>query len=171
MAILRTRRFGLCQNLVAVENARWVRRLLNDFDVRVRDQVLKHHEHNEVAGTPELVDRINSGVRVIPITDASVSSMSTLAYRYVYRVHRPSPSCKSDVCVGLIRGADSASQCFSLSVDRFASKISRCVSRANVPAPARYSRPNATMVFFEAPHRLLDILASIAQRRSVPIAR
>ena len=45
--------------------------------------MLSYHEHNEASRTPELVERLRAGARVVVVTDAGMPSVSDPGYRLV----------------------------------------------------------------------------------------
>jgi 16S rRNA (cytidine1402-2'-O)-methyltransferase len=63
-------------DVVAAEDTRRLRRRCADLAVTPRGAVLSYHEHNEVARTAELVERLRAGARVVVVTDAGMPSVS-----------------------------------------------------------------------------------------------
>ena len=70
-------------DVVAAEDTRRLRRLCQDLDVNPTGRVLSYHEHNEAERTPELVERLREGARVLVVTDAGMPSVSDPGYRLV----------------------------------------------------------------------------------------
>ena len=71
-------------DVVAAEDTRRLRRLCQDLDVDPdRPGASRYHEHNEAERTPELVERLREGARVLVVTDAGMPSVSDPGYRLV----------------------------------------------------------------------------------------
>ncbi len=146
-------------DVVAAEDTRRLRRLLTDLDVTPRGAVLSYHEHNEASRTPELVERLVAGERVVVVTDAGMPSVSDPGYRLV------AASVVAGVRVTCVPGPSAVLMALAVSglpVDRF------CFDGFLPRKPGERARALAevaderrTMVFFEAPHRLADALASM----------
>jgi 16S rRNA (cytidine1402-2'-O)-methyltransferase len=146
-------------DVVAAEDTRRLRRLLTDLEVTPRGAVLSYHEHNEASRTPELVERLVAGERVVVVTDAGMPSVSDPGYRLV------AASVAAGVRVTCVPGPSAVLMALAVSglpVDRF------CFDGFLPRKPGERARALAevaderrTMVFFEAPHRLADTLASM----------
>ena len=70
-------------DVIAAEDTRRLKRLLTALEVAPTGRVLSYHEHNEAARTPELVERLLAGERVVVVTDAGMPSVSDPGYRLV----------------------------------------------------------------------------------------
>ena len=70
-------------DVVAAEDTRRLRRLCHDLGVAPTGRVLSFHEHNEAQRTPDLVDRLRAGDRVLVVTDAGMPSVSDPGFRLV----------------------------------------------------------------------------------------
>ncbi len=148
-------------DVVAAEDTRRLRRLLADLGVTPRGAVLSYHEHNEASRTPELVERLVAGERVVVVTDAGMPSVSDPGYRLV------AASVVAGVRVTCVPGPSAVLMALAVSglpVDRF------CFDGFLPRKPGERARALAevaderrTMVFFEAPHRLADTLASMRE--------
>ena len=148
-------------DVVAAEDTRRLRRLLTELDVTPRGAVLSYHEHNEASRTPELVERLVAGERVVVVTDAGMPSVSDPGYRLV------AASVVAGVRVTCVPGPSAVLMALAVSglpVDRF------CFDGFLPRKPGERARALAevaderrTMVFFEAPHRLADTLASMRE--------
>lgn len=147
-------------DLVAAEDTRRLRRLLGDLEVTPRGRVVSYHEHNEASRTPEIVDRLIAGERVVVVTDAGMPSVSDPGYRLV------SAAVAAGVRVTCVPGPSAVLMALGVSglpVDRFCFDgflPRKAGERARVLADVSAER--RTMVFFEAPHRLAETLAAMA---------
>jgi 16S rRNA (cytidine1402-2'-O)-methyltransferase len=123
--------------------------------------VLSYHEHNEASRTPELVERLRAGERVVVVTDAGMPSVSDPGYRLV------SAAVEADVVVTCVPGPSAVLMALAVSglpVDRFCFEgflPRKGGERAR--ALAALADERRTMVFFEAPHRIEAALRAMAE--------
>lgn len=146
--------------VVAAEDTRRLRRLTDRLGITVSGEVVSYHEHNEAARTPELVERISAGERVLLVTDAGMPSVSDPGYRLVQ-------ACvAADLPVTCVPGPSAVLMALAVSglpVDRFCFEgfLPRKTGERERALGALVDEPR-TMVFFEAPHRLAATLTSMA---------
>ncbi|MEO5609843.1 MAG: 16S rRNA (cytidine(1402)-2'-O)-methyltransferase [Ornithinibacter sp.] len=148
-------------DVVAAEDTRRLRRLCQALDVRTSGRVLSFHEHNEGERTPDLVELLLAGQRVVVVTDAGMPSVSDPGYRLV------AAAVQADVRVTCVPGPSAVLMALAVSglpVDRFCFEGflprkggERATALAGLAAEPR------TMVFFEAPHRLARTLTTMAE--------
>ncbi|MFC7816156.1 MULTISPECIES: 16S rRNA (cytidine(1402)-2'-O)-methyltransferase [unclassified Streptomyces] len=148
-------------DVVAAEDTRRLRRLTQALGVTPRGRVVSYFEGNESARTPELVDELAGGARVLLVTDAGMPSVSDPGYRLV------AAAVERDVRVTAVPGPSAVLTALALSglpVDRFCFEgfLPRKAGerRARLREAAAERR---TLVYFEAPHRLDDTLADMAE--------
>jgi len=148
-------------DVVAAEDTRRLKRLLTALEVTPTGRVLSYHEHNEAARTPELVERLLAGERVVVVTDAGMPSVSDPGYRLV------AAAVEAGIRVTCVPGPSAVLMALAVSglpVDRFAFDgflPRKAGERSRVLADAAQER--RTLVYFEAPHRLAETLAAMAQ--------
>jgi 16S rRNA (cytidine1402-2'-O)-methyltransferase len=147
-------------DVVAAEDTRRLRRLCTDLGVTMSGRVVSYFEGNESARTPQLLDALREGERVLLVTDAGMPSVSDPGYRLV------AAAVAEDLVVTAVPGPSAVLTALAVSglpVDRFcfegflprkAGERSRRL--AGLAAEQR------TMVFFEAPHRTEAALAAMA---------
>jgi 16S rRNA (cytidine1402-2'-O)-methyltransferase len=148
-------------DVVAAEDTRRMRRLAGALGVDVTGRVVSYFEGNEAARTPELVDAMLGGARVVLVTDAGMPSVSDPGYRLVaaavdagVRVTAvPGPS--AVLAALAVSGLPVDRFCFEGFLPRKAGERSRRL--ATLAAEER------TMVFFESRHRLAATLAAMAE--------
>lgn len=146
--------------VVAAEDTRRLRRLTDRLGITVSGEVVSYHEHNEAARTPELVERISAGERVLLVTDAGMPSVSDPGYRLVQ-------ACvAADLPVTCVPGPSAVLMALAVSglpVDRFCFEgfLPRKTGERERALGALVDEAR-TMVFFEAPHRLASTLTSMA---------
>ncbi|MET7492465.1 16S rRNA (cytidine(1402)-2'-O)-methyltransferase [Streptomyces sp900116325] len=148
-------------DVVAAEDTRRLRRLTQALGIHTTGRVVSYFEGNESARTPELVEALTGGARVLLVTDAGMPSVSDPGYRLV------AAAVEKGIKVTAVPGPSAVLTALALSglpVDRFCfegflpRKAGERLGRLREVADER-----RTMVFFEAPHRLDDTLAAMAE--------
>ncbi|MFF7280375.1 16S rRNA (cytidine(1402)-2'-O)-methyltransferase [Streptomyces griseorubiginosus] len=148
-------------DVIAAEDTRRLRRLTQGLGVTPKGRIVSYFEGNEAARTPELVEELLGGARVLLVTDAGMPSVSDPGYRLV------AAAVERDVKVTAVPGPSAVLTALALSglpVDRFCfegflpRKSGERLSRLREVAEER-----RTLVYFEAPHRLDDTLAAMAE--------
>jgi 16S rRNA (cytidine1402-2'-O)-methyltransferase len=148
-------------DVVAAEDTRRMKRLAQALGVTVGGRVVSYFEGNESARTPELVEALAGGARVLLVTDAGMPSVSDPGYRLV------AAAVERDIRVTAVPGPSAVLTALALSglpVDRFCfegflpRKAGERMSRLKEVADER-----RTLVYFEAPHRLDDTLAAMTE--------
>ncbi|MGW1913937.1 16S rRNA (cytidine(1402)-2'-O)-methyltransferase [Streptomyces sp. NPDC002076] len=148
-------------DVVAAEDTRRLRRLTQALGVTPKGRVVSYFEGNESARTPELVEELLGGARVLLVTDAGMPSVSDPGYRLV------AAAVEKDIRVTAVPGPSAVLTALALSglpVDRFCfegflpRKAGERLARLREVAAER-----RTLVYFEAPHRLDDTLAAMAE--------
>jgi 16S rRNA (cytidine1402-2'-O)-methyltransferase len=148
-------------DVVAAEDTRRLGRLTQALGVTPKGRVVSYFEGNESARTPELVEELLGGARVLLVTDAGMPSVSDPGYRLV------AAAVEKGVRVTAVPGPSAVLTALALSglpVDRFCfegflpRKAGERLSRLREVAGER-----RTLVYFEAPHRLDDTLAAMAE--------
>jgi 16S rRNA (cytidine1402-2'-O)-methyltransferase len=147
-------------DIVAAEDTRRLRRLAADLDVRISGQVVSYFEANEVSRTPELIEHLRAGRSVLLVTDAGMPSVSDPGYRLVVA------AIAEGIAVTCLPGPSAVTTALVLSglpVDRFCFEgfLPRRASERATRLRELAGEPR-TMVFFEAPHRLGESLAALA---------
>lgn len=140
--------------VVAAEDTRHFATLARHHGLEVRS--LSYHDHNEEARTRDLLGRLAAGDDVALVSDAGTPLVSDPGYRLVHAAIAdgipvtvvPGPS----AVTAAIAGSGLPPHPF-----RFLGFLPR-TSAARRAALDRVDRDEATVVFFEAPHRLTDAL-------------
>ncbi|HEX6234466.1 MAG TPA: 16S rRNA (cytidine(1402)-2'-O)-methyltransferase [Jiangellaceae bacterium] len=147
-------------DLVAAEDTRRLRRLTAALGIQVTGRVVSYFEGNEVARTPELVDAMLGGARVVLVTDAGMPSVSDPGYRLV------AAAVAAGVRVTAVPGPSAALAALAVSglpVDRFC--FEGFLPRKSGERSRRLAAlagEERTMVFFESRHRLAATLSALA---------
>lgn len=148
-------------DVVAAEDTRRLQRLAAMLGVIIGGSLVSYHEHNEGARTHYLVERMIAGQTVLLVTDAGMPSVSDPGYRLV------SASIEAGIPVSAAPGPSAVLAALAVSglpVDRFCFEgfLPRKTGQRRERLRALAGEPR-TMVFFEAPHRLADVLTDIAE--------
>lgn len=158
-------------DLIAAEDTRHTLALLRAIGV-VRPLV-SLHGHNESRRVPELLARLESGETVALVSDAGTPLMSDPGLELVQRAVRagfevhaiPGPS--AIVSALAVAGLPTARFCFE--------GFLPARERERRAALARLAREPRTLVFFEAPHRIVktleDMVAEFGAGRLAAVAR
>lgn len=148
-------------DVIAAEDTRRLRRLTQALGVQPAGRVVSYFEGNESARTPELVEALAGGARVLLVTDAGMPSVSDPGFRLV------AAAVEKEIRVTAVPGPSAVLTAVALSglpVDRFCfegflpRKAGERLSRLREVGEER-----RTMVFFEAPHRLAATLAAMSE--------
>jgi 16S rRNA (cytidine1402-2'-O)-methyltransferase len=147
-------------DVIAAEDTRRLKRLLADLDVSPKGTVLSYHEHNEASRTPDLVERLVGGDRVVVVTDAGMPSVSDPGYRLV------AAAVDAEIRVTCVPGPSAVLMALAVSglpVDRFCFEgfLPRKAGERS-RGLAELADERRTMVFFEAPHRLAETLTAMS---------
>jgi 16S rRNA (cytidine1402-2'-O)-methyltransferase len=157
-------------SVIACEDTRQSGKLLSHYGIST--PALSYHEHNEAARTVELVGRLQAGEDVALITDAGTPLVSDPGYRLV------NASIAAGVPVVPIPGASAALGALAaagLATDEFRfCGFLPPKSGQRRKALEALEAETCTLVFYEAPHRILDTLEDVEAvygARPVVVAR
>ncbi|WP_181768214.1 16S rRNA (cytidine(1402)-2'-O)-methyltransferase [Streptomyces albidus (ex Kaewkla and Franco 2022)] len=148
-------------DIVAAEDTRRLGRLTQALGVRPTGKVVSYFEGNEAARTPELADALESGARVLLVTDAGMPSVSDPGYRLV------AAAVERGIGVTAVPGPSAVLTALALSglpVDRFCFEgflpRKQGERRTRMREAAEERR---TLVYFESPRRLAATLEDMAE--------
>jgi 16S rRNA (cytidine1402-2'-O)-methyltransferase len=158
-------------DVIAAEDTRHSQRLLDAYRIRV--PLFAVHEHNEQAAAGRLIERLAQGQQVALISDAGTPAVSDPGARAVARVRAAGHP------VVPVPGACAAVA--ALSVSGWADGGFRFVGFLPPKSAARRARLSElrdaaeALVLYEAPHRVADCVADLAEvfggERAILIAR
>ena len=151
-------------DLVLCEDTRTTARLLAHAGIRARTEAL--HEHNEAARVPALLHQLRIGKRIALVSDAGMPLVSDPGYRLVRA------AIAEDLPVGAVPGANAALLALVLS-----GLPPQPFLFLGFPPPRQAARQanfgrlrgleraglQATLIWHEAPHRLAEALADLAE--------
>jgi 16S rRNA (cytidine1402-2'-O)-methyltransferase len=157
-------------DLIACEDTRHTRKLLEHY--KIAKPAISYHEHNEAERTPGLIERLQRGESLALVSDAGMPLVSDPGYRLVLA------AVDTGIAVVPIPGA---------------SAVVAALAASGLPTDAFYfggflpakqgqrqraleslRTTGATLVFYEAPHRILEALQDIERilgARPVVVAR
>ena len=146
-------------DVVAAEDTRRLRRLAGVLGVRIEGRVVSYFDGNETARTPELIEALVGGARVLLVSDAGMPSVSDPGFRLV------EAAVAADVRVTVVPGPSAVLAALAVSglpVDRFCFEgfLPRRAGERNRRLAALAAEPR-TLVFFESRHRLAATLAAM----------
>ncbi|MDO8958236.1 MAG: 16S rRNA (cytidine(1402)-2'-O)-methyltransferase [Rhodocyclaceae bacterium] len=158
-------------DVIACEDTRHARRLLDHYDIRA--QLLAVHEHNEQAAAAKLIDLLATGKRVALISDAGTPGISDPGARAVAAVRqagfRVTPLPGPNAAIAALSAAGLNDPAFHF-VGFLPAKVG---ARKTVLEGLKSIA--ATLVFYEAPHRIEETVAALAAQfeaeREIVIAR
>jgi len=157
-------------DLIACEDTRRTQQLLNHYQIHT--PTLSYHEHNEMTRAPELVIKLAEGDNIALVSDAGMPVVSDPGFRLVHLAVRhaipviPVPGASAFVAALAASG---------LPVDKF-----RFLGFLPAKKSARrrtleeHTTATKTLVFYEAPHRILEMLRDLRDilgDREVVLAR
>lgn len=157
-------------DVIACEDTRQTRKLLEHYGLA--KPMISYHEHNEAARAAELVAKLQAGTNVALVSDAGTPLVSDPGYRVVHaaieagvRVE-PVPGPSALLAALAASGLGTDAFCFGGFLP------SRPGQRARTLEALKGQR--ATMIFYEAPHRIVEALEDIERvlgERPVVVAR
>ena len=158
-------------SVIAAEDTRHTGKLLHHFQIETPQ--LSYHDHNRLSRIPDMIARLQSGQSIALVTDAGMPCISDPGYELVKACAEagfavvPIPGVTA-VITGLAASG--------LKSDRFTFEGFLPAKEKDRLAQLETLRTESrTMIFYEAPHRLRDCLATMAivwgEARELTLAR
>lgn len=155
---------------IACEDTRHSQRLLQEFGISAR--VVSYHDHNEASRTAELLRHLAEGNNIALISDAGTPLVSDPGFRLVQGAIAagfpvvPIPGASAVICALAASGLPTDQFYFGgFLAPKTHGRTKMLEAVASLPA---------TLIFYEAPHRLLESLADVEAvlgNREVVVAR
>lgn len=146
-------------DLIAAEDTRHSARLLAHFDIKT--PCVAYHDHTDKDRTSQLVDKLLQGQSLALISDAGTPLVSDPGYRLVREARLagirivPIPG-----ACAMIAGLSAA----GLPSDRFAFEgFLPAKQTARLSALSDVAADTRTLIFYEAPHRILETLQDMCE--------
>jgi 16S rRNA (cytidine1402-2'-O)-methyltransferase len=157
-------------NLIACEDTRYTSRLLIRYEITTPRE--SFHQFNEESRTPRLLEMMRDGKSIALVSDSGTPLISDPGYRLVAACRKegiqvipiPGPS----AAIAALTGSGFPTDCFLFAgflPSRSSMRKRRLENLAGIPA---------TLIFYEAPHRLLaslEDMAAVLGPRKAGIAR
>ncbi len=144
-------------DLIACEDTRQTRKLLEHFAIRT--PTISFHEHNETARVPQLLEKLHAGTSVALVSDAGTPLVSDPGYRLVVQAAREGirvePVPGASALLAALTASGMPSDQF-----HFAGFLPAKAARRR-KALERMKDEEATLILYEAPHRVLDTLEDV----------
>jgi 16S rRNA (cytidine1402-2'-O)-methyltransferase len=157
-------------DLIACEDTRQTRKLLEHY--HIQKPTISYHEHNEAERTEELTARLCGGAAIALVSDAGMPLVSDPGFRLVRA------AIAAGVPVHPVPGPSAAVAALSASglpTDAFRfCGFPPAKSSQRLKALELLADEPVTLIFYEAPHRILETLAAVEQtmgERPVVVAR
>jgi 16S rRNA (cytidine1402-2'-O)-methyltransferase len=157
--------------LIAAEDTRHSSRLLSHFDIKT--PCIAYHDHSDEQRTEQLIARMHAGDSIALISDAGTPLVSDPGYRLVRSARQAGiqvvPIPGACAMIAALSAAGLPSDRFAFEGFLPAKQVARCTQLQSLAADPR------TLIFYEAPHRILETLQDMAQvfgpEREVVMAR
>ena len=157
--------------LIAAEDTRHSARLLAHFGIKT--PCVAYHDHSDEQRTENLIARMQAGDSIALISDAGTPLVSDPGYRLVRSARQAGlqvvPVPGASALIAALSAAGLPSDRFAFEGFLPAKETARCVQLEQLAADPR------TLIFYEAPHRILETLEDMAKvfgpEREVVMAR
>jgi 16S rRNA (cytidine1402-2'-O)-methyltransferase len=147
-------------DLIACEDTRHTSKLLHHYNIH--KETVSYHEHNENVRAPQLVERLERGERIALVSDAGMPVISDPGYRLVTLCLAsqipvvPIPGPSALVAALAVCGLPNQEFLFAGFLPSKPAARRRSLERL--------SKETRTIIFYEAPHRLVAMLAEALDR-------
>lgn len=145
-------------DIIACEDTRTSGKLLQHFNIAT--QTWAYHDHNAEVQTPKLIEMLQSGKNIALISDAGTPLISDPGFRLVRACHEH--AIKVSPVVGACAGIAGLSVAGLPSDKFYFYGFLPAKSHGRKEELASLSAMTATLIFYEAPHRILDSVADMA---------
>jgi 16S rRNA (cytidine1402-2'-O)-methyltransferase len=157
-------------HLIACEDTRQTRKLLDHYGIKT--PAISYHEHNEAERSTALVDRLRGGEEIALVSDAGTPLVSDPGYRIVKAAVDASirivPIPGASALLAGLAGSGLPTDAF-----RFGGFLPAKAGQRR-KLLERMESERATLIFYEAPHRITETLEDIQATlgdRQVVVAR
>ncbi len=155
---------------IACEDTRQTRKLLEHFGIQ--KPTVSYHEHNEAERAGKLIERLRDGETIALVSDAGMPLVSDPGYRLVRAAVEAGIAVEPVPGPSAVLAALSAS---GLPTDAFHfGGFLPAKPGQRLRALENLAEEQATLIFFEAPHRVVEALEAVEQvlgPRPVVVAR
>jgi 16S rRNA (cytidine1402-2'-O)-methyltransferase len=154
---LRALRILRSADRIACEDTRQTQKLLNHFSITT--PTVSYHLHNEGTRAEELLEQLKQGARIAVVSDAGTPGIADPGHEIAFAAIAagipvfPIPGANAAISALIASGL--ATEHFTFHGFLPAKEGQRRTTLEQLP------RDNATHIFYEAPHRILDTLADL----------
>lgn len=144
-------------DIIACEDTRTSGKLLNFFNITT--PTIAYHDHNADSQTDKLIEKLRQGQTIALISDAGTPLISDPGFRLVKTAHQAGITVVPIVGACALIGALSVS---GLPSDKFSFMgflPAKAVGRQK--ALQEMANKSETLIFYEAPHRIIDCLTDM----------
>lgn len=146
-------------DVIAAEDTRHTRKLLTHYGITT--PLTSYHDHSETEKAPELIAQLQAGKNIALVSDAGTPCIADPGFRLV------TAAAEAGLSVVPIPGPSMVTALMSvggLPTDRFAFEGFLPAKRTQRrKALQLLQREERTLVFFESPHRVLEMLADLEE--------
>ncbi|HAK60249.1 MAG TPA: 16S rRNA (cytidine(1402)-2'-O)-methyltransferase [Nitrospiraceae bacterium] len=146
-------------DMIAAEDTRHSRKLLDRYEIAT--PLTSYHDHNKEEKAPVLIDRLLDGKNVALVSDAGTPGISDPGYFLI------NLAVSKDIVIVPIPGATAAITALSISglpTDRFVFEgFLPSKQTARVKRLKELEKEERTIIFYEAPHKILKTMAAIIE--------
>jgi 16S rRNA (cytidine1402-2'-O)-methyltransferase len=146
-------------DVIAAEDTRHTKKLLSHYGITT--PLTSYYDHIEASKAPALLAQLQAGKTIALVSDAGTPGIADPGYRLV------KGAAEAGITVVPIPGPSTLTALLSvggLPTDRFAFEgFLPAKSGQRRKTLARLKQEERTLVFFESPHRLLDLLADLEE--------
>ncbi len=146
-------------DVIAAEDTRHTRKLLTHYGITT--PLTSYHDHSETEKAPELIAQLQAGKNIALVSDAGTPCIADPGFRLV------TTAAEAGLSVVPIPGPSMVTALMSvggLPTDRFAFEGFLPAKRTQRrKALQLLQREERTLVFFESPHRVLEMLADLEE--------
>lgn len=154
-------------DLIACEDTRVSRKLLNHFDIKTK--LISHHQHNENASSDKLIDMLQNDMNIAIISDAGTPAISDPGNIIIKKC------IENNLKYTVLPGANAIIPSFVLS--NFSAPftyIGFLDRNKRKNELEKYEKYETSLIFYESPHRIkstLEEMKSVLGNRRISIIR
>ena len=160
-------------DLIAAEDTRKAKRLIQDLNLDIKAPIISFFEENEIEKIPELINKLKQGSKIVVISDAGTPSISDPGFKLVKQ------AITENISITVIPGPSAVLSALVLSglpTDRFSFEgfIPR-KGKERTEILNNLNKESRTMIIFESPRRtketLEDIKEVVGEDRKIAVIR
>ena len=148
-------------DLIAAEDTRKAKRLIQDLNLDIKAPIISFFEENEIEKIPELINKLKQGSKIVVISDAGTPAISDPGFKLVKQ------AITENISITVIPGPSAVLSALVLSglpTDRFSFEgfIPR-KGKERSEILNNLNKESRTMIIFESPRRTKETLEDIKE--------